>query len=319
MDDTFFCAPGTWKLYACTACGSGYLNPRPTRESIQNAYRDYYTHTDPKPATADFQLTRAHYVQRALANGYRNWRYGCDFTPSSKLGILAAMMLPGYREIVHREFRHIPRLVAGSRLLDVGAGDGEFLARVSGAGWVSVGVEPDATARAVAQQRGLDVRDGNIETLLGDEPERFDVITLNHVIEHAHDPRQMMASAYSLLRPGGCLYIDTPNINSLGHRQFGRHWRGLEAPRHIVLFNWSSLLSLLNEAGFRRVTRWPQSHIYLSLAAASRAISKGLDPTPASTNSINDYLLAAWTKVKTPIWHNDSEFVTVTAFKPNDA
>lgn len=81
---------------------------------------------------------------------------------------------------------------------------------------------------------------------------RFDVITLNHVIEHVSDPIELLRSCYRLLKLGGQLWLQTPNIDSLGSRRYGRHWRGLEPPRHLVLFDPVSLRSALHQAGFQR-------------------------------------------------------------------
>ncbi|MHB8570738.1 MAG: hypothetical protein ACYC97_11150, partial [Metallibacterium sp.] len=45
LTDRVFCvADGAWDLYRCAQCASGYLDPRPTPESIGRAYAGYYTH-----------------------------------------------------------------------------------------------------------------------------------------------------------------------------------------------------------------------------------------------------------------------------------
>ena len=46
IDKIFFSAPGIWKMWRCENCGVGYLDPRPTVESIGRAYTNYYTHGD---------------------------------------------------------------------------------------------------------------------------------------------------------------------------------------------------------------------------------------------------------------------------------
>lgn len=82
---------------------------------------------------------------------------------------------------------------------------------------------------------------------------RYDVITLSHVIEHVHDPYNTLKNCYDLLSPGGLLFIDTPNIDARSHRRFKENWRGLEAPRHLVIFNWESIFGVLKRCGFERI------------------------------------------------------------------
>jgi 2-polyprenyl-3-methyl-5-hydroxy-6-metoxy-1,4-benzoquinol methylase len=133
-------------------------------------------------------------------------------------------------------------------LLDVGCGNGEFISRMASLGWKVHGVDPDAKAVSHARSRGLEVFSGMISDL--PVTPCYDVITLNHVIEHAIDPVGLLRECRMRLRPGtGLLIIATPNIHSLGHWWFSRNWRGLEVPRHLILFSPSSLSELVKRAG----------------------------------------------------------------------
>ena len=67
-------------------------------------------------------------------------------------------------------------------------------------------------------------------------------MTLNHVVEHLHDPAGVLRRIAAILRPGGTLWIATPNLHALGHRRYGPDWLALDPPRHLVLFHrprWS--------------------------------------------------------------------------------
>jgi 2-polyprenyl-3-methyl-5-hydroxy-6-metoxy-1,4-benzoquinol methylase len=90
---------------------------------------------------------------------------------------------------------------------------------------------------------------GGIDALDG-QAAIFDVITLSHVIEHVHDVGGTLRACHRLLKPGGRLWLETPNVAALGHKVFGVNWRGLEAPRHLVLFSAPALKQLLQDAGF---------------------------------------------------------------------
>lgn len=276
-DRTFFCAPGSWELQRCEKCRCCYLDPRPTPEMIHLAYARYFTHAEVKHALRQERLSVLKMLRHSFANGYRNWRFGTRDHPATALGVCAALVFPPVARIADAGMRFIPRAPTGGRLLDVGAGNGAYLLRARSAGWETIGVELDAAAVAAARHAGLDVRQGEIHCL-SNERSSIDVITMSHVIEHVHEPRRVLSEAFTLLRSGGILYVETPNVDSYGHREFGRHWRGLEPPRHLVLFNWSSLERLLTQMGFCRVERLRRSGIYPALAAKSRAIERGRDP-----------------------------------------
>jgi SAM-dependent methyltransferase len=109
----------------------------------------------------------------------------------------------------------------------------------------------------VATKNGLDVALGSLEQQCYPS-EHFDAVTLSHVIEHVPDPVGTLVECARLLKKGGKLVIATPNNASLGHRLFGRNWRGLEPPRHLHIFSPQSLRRTLGMAGFQNITIRPQ-------------------------------------------------------------
>lgn len=275
-DRIFFCTLGEWTLQECLSCGSAYLDPRPTPDTIYLAYQTYYTHQKVDRIPAE-ELHGARWLQRLLANGYKNWRFGTNFQPSNTLGVPIAFLLPSMRAVMDREFRHLPRPFPGARLLDIGFGDGKFLQNAHAIGWEVVGIDPDPEVVKNARELGLDVHAGGLEVFLG-EANLFDVITISHVMEHVHEPRAVLESCYRLLKPGGRLWIETPNIRSLGASRFRSNWRGLEPPRHLVLFNFQSLRTALALAGFSDINYLPQPSPSAVMYAMSHRIEQGLDP-----------------------------------------
>lgn len=253
-DRIFFCAPGHWTMYRCGDCGSGYLDPRPTPETIGRAYEQYYTHNDPEEVPTG-ELGSLRRLRRRLANGYKNWRFGSGLVPSNRIGVAAAYLIPSMRGLLDRQFRHLPRHESGGRVLDVGCGDGGFLRNAEAMGWQAVGTDLDPVVVENANKRGLDVRLGTVEGLDGP----FDAITISHVIEHVHDPVAVIASCFALLADNGTLWIETPNINARGLKRFGEDWRGLEPPRHLVLFSRRALANVLQVSGFVQIRDLPQS------------------------------------------------------------
>lgn len=271
-DTTFRAAEGSWTLWRCQQCQCAYLDPRPDVATIGEAYRNYYTHADtPAGKVTLGELSSWRRFRHKLANGYVAWRYGEDVTPRSYWGVVVAMLVPSARHAIDSQYRNLPK--KGS-VLDVGCGNGEFIARLKSCGWDACGIDIDANAVAKARSAGVEAQVGGLELFAG-QSERFDSITMHHVIEHFHDPVAALRDCYRLLKPGGVLWMATPNIDSYGHAHFGKFWRGLEAPRHLVLFNESSLRDAALRVGFSRWRRLPDPNVYELMAQTSYAMLQG--------------------------------------------
>jgi len=268
-DRVFGAAPGTWELMRCAGCASAYLDPRPTPASIGRAYDVYYTHGEagPLPRVAMQDL------RQALANDHLRARWGYDVKPATRGGRHIARVLRLRGATADREIRHLPAR-PGGRLLDIGCATGAAVARMSALGWDAEGLDPDPEAIAVAERNGIKVTRGTLADV--DDAEHagaFDAITLSHVIEHLHDPAAELARIHRLLKPGGLLWIATPNLESLGHRRFGPDWVGLDPPRHLVMFTTASLAGLLRRTGFEpesSPTPAPMAWVPFSQSAAVR-------------------------------------------------
>ena len=278
-DLAFASAPGAWTLVQCDGCGCAFLERRPTPQTIGRAYATYYTHEGSAASQPEAPSAGAR-VRRILANGYRNRLYGSRLRPSLGLvGTLAGWALPAARARVAREAPGLlgarPAEPGVSRLLDVGSGSGRLLKLARSAGWVAMGVEPDAAACAVARESGLEIIAAQLDEVPASFDAQFDRIVLSHVIEHVHDPAAMLRHCRRLLRPDGVLWLETPNLDSLGHAQFGADWRGLEPPRHLVLFRRAELKRLLAAAGFSRIDDADPRDVTALLFEVSARIREG--------------------------------------------
>jgi SAM-dependent methyltransferase len=274
-DRTWFSAGGGWALHRCLECTAGYLDPRPDRETIGRAYASYYTHERPQ---ADAQTAG---VRGAMRNGYLNARYGYEFSPASRLGSLLAWLFPKKRSYADRSVRNLRRPSGGGRLLDIGCGEGSFLAEMREAGWDGQGIEPDTSAAALARENGIPIIGEPLDQ--AELPAgSFDAVTMNHVIEHFHDPIEALRISYRLLQPGGTLWIVTPNLTSRGHQLFGRDWVGLDPPRHLVLFTRAALERAVTSTGFE-VDRYGSDYSAQTFFPCSATIAAGEDPREEET------------------------------------
>ena len=111
--------------------------------------------------------------------------------------------------------------LSGSKILDVGAGLGQFQLLLNAQGAESHGIEPSRIRREYTwEQSGIELHD---ELVANDYWQKnftqsFDAITLWDVIEHVNFPRETIESASKLLKPSGILFLDTPSRESLSYK-----------------------------------------------------------------------------------------------------
>ncbi len=116
----------------------------------------------------------------------------------------------------------VRRYARAGRLLDVGTGDGCFMAAAQQGGYEVVGTEVSEAGASYARQRNFDVHLGQITDLTFPK-ESFDLSTIWHVLEHVPDPGAVLRRVHALLHPGGILAVAVPNEENFFIRQrFGQ-------------------------------------------------------------------------------------------------
>jgi len=313
QDHAFKSAPGTWTLHQCKDCGCGYLDPRPDAITIGLAYKRYYTH-ESGPGDSAFARLRLR-----IGDAYLNDRYGTSYPNAFPGGHHVAKLLPrsrGYLDVSYA--RHLgPPAEDNARLLDVGCGNGAFLQFAAHLGWDAEGIDNDAAAVAVARAAGCNVVLGSLDELPF-RKEHYRHVTLSHVIEHVHDPLKLLRQCLELLVPGGRLWLETPNLESLGHDVFGSAWRGLEPPRHLVLFDRRSLTLALVGAGFSGIEFRVHPGITAFMWEQSRMITRASrESVQAGPRKLLATLPGAFiAEFYSALRAEKSEFLTCIAFRP---
>lgn len=98
----------------------------------------------------------------------------------------------------------------GARLLDIGAGGGEFVYLAGRSGFAAEGIEPNVGYSAFARaQYGVTIRTMPLDDL---DHASADVVTLFHVLEHLADPVAAFARLHDVLSDEGLLFVEVPNI-----------------------------------------------------------------------------------------------------------
>lgn len=138
-------------------------------------------------------------------------------------------------------------------LLDIGAGTGEFLLQAKSKNWKTLGIEPGIDAKIKAEKKGLSII-GNL-THLTDQ--KFDIITLWHVLEHLPNLNEQIKKIEKHLKKNGTLIIAVPNFKSYDATYYKEFWAAYDTPRHLWHFSQNSISSIFNKQGLKVIKTLP--------------------------------------------------------------
>jgi len=195
---------GELMVYFCNICSMVSQNPIPTEQEVEKYY------------ASDYRQEYKQVFEPKLKHIYRAGNLALD-----RLGFLTK------------------NNVISGKLLDVGAGGGEFTYVSSQLGFESMGIEPNIGYSNYAK----DQYEANIKTgQLADVDGKFDVITMFHVMEHIPDPVKTFKKLYDLLNEDGFLFVEVPNIESFSQSPNNTFFKA-----HIHYFSASTLISSANQ------------------------------------------------------------------------
>ncbi|WP_425992873.1 class I SAM-dependent methyltransferase [Brevundimonas sp. TWP2-3-2] len=303
-----------WSFEKCVECSSLYLNPRPTASTIMRAYVSYYTHGD---LVQKFNGIGSA-VNRLAKKGYLSRRFGYACSLIEALFGLLYFYLPNRRLSADLEVRHLPApRSANDTVLDIGSGSGEFLRLANSLGYHATGLEPDTAALDSTFYAVENVRESSLpNTNLEDNT--FNQITLHHVFEHLHYPIESIEECFRILKPGGRLWMAMPNPKAFGLQIFREHWRGLEAPRHLVLPSMHILQQRLSMAGFKNIQFLKHPNVGEFIVRESRVQENIAAPTALrkiTNERITNVRVAKYIDQIGRRWPNHAEMFIVIAFK----
>jgi SAM-dependent methyltransferase len=206
------------RVVQCTSCSLVYVNPRPSSELTISSYADAVD-----PTFVAQNRDRIATFRKSLSSVLR------------KLGESGGK---------------------GRRLLDIGCAGGAFPVAARDLGFDAVGIEPSRWLADYARRSyGLDVRDGILKP--GIFPNgTFDVVTLWDVIEHVPQPHETLTLAYDLLKPGGLLLVNYPDVGTVAARVLGSRWP-FWLSVHVLYYTRNTMSRQLQRAGFSNL--WQQS------------------------------------------------------------
>ncbi len=252
--------PGEFGLNRCINCMVYYLSPRPVLNSLPLYYPDDYVPHQISESTLNNSTFRR--IRDILRNTVLYERYHCrhinkkDTMPSGILRkTIVYLLFPLWKRARYGYPKHrLPPLIKEGKALDIGCGVGNYMLFLKKFGYEVHGVEPSKNAAKLGREKfGLDIRTGTLleHTYPNDY---FHFISMHQVIEHLHNPVEVLKEIKRILHPEGNLFIWTPNMDSYGFQKFGKHWSELETPRHLILYSKFSLQYLSDIVGLKLKT-----------------------------------------------------------------
>ena len=123
----------------------------------------------------------------------------------------------------------------GGKLLDIGAGGGEFVYLSKRSGYQSVGVEPNVGYSEFAEsQYGVTVTTGDFRGV----SDTYYIVTMFHVLEHLANPMQVFKALWALVDNGGYVFIEVPNIQARNASPHNIYFKA-----HIFYFSSTALIA----------------------------------------------------------------------------
>ncbi len=186
-------------------------------------------------------------------------------------------------------------------LLDVGAGTGDFLLCSKKGGWQIQGIEPNLKARKLANEKGIDL----LEDINQISNQRFDVITLWHVLEHVPDLGNYIIKLKTLLKDDGTLIIAVPNYKSYDATHYKEYWAAYDVPRHLWHFSVNSINFLFSKEKMKVVKILPMvfDSYYVSLLSEKYKTGK--------MNYVNAFFVGSLSNLKAMFSRNYSSLIYI--------
>lgn len=165
---------------------------------------------------------------------------------------------------LNHKYELIKNLNNVQKVLDYGCGTGEFVTFLNEKNLNAKGFEPNPNAFKIAKQKNENAFYNKLEIL---NKEKFDVISLWHVLEHIPNMFEALSQIKNALNENGRIFIAVPNYESFDAKYYQEFWAAYDVPRHLWHFNQESLANILNDFGMIIETTHPMifDSFYVSL------------------------------------------------------
>jgi len=156
---------------------------------------------------------------------------------------------------IRYKFAKLKNKKSSAKLLDYGCGTGDFLLYAKNKNLNVFGIEPNECALKITRKK---IGENNASNRsIRELNEKFDFITLWHVLEHIPDLYEFIEQLKSKLNPGGKIFIAVPNYRSFDAKFYKEFWAAYDVPRHLWHFSPDNLRNLFNSFGMKIEKKHP--------------------------------------------------------------
>ncbi|MDW8002176.1 MAG: class I SAM-dependent methyltransferase [Deltaproteobacteria bacterium] len=242
-----------YTFMGCAGCELHFMHPVPKREILETFYKNLTKDTygpyffDEKCVFTNYPKLKMWIAEHRYSN-----RAGL-LGRLKKLTAVAAELISG--RFVSYTLGIPLQEQSEAYMLDVGCGSGDWLIAMKSRGYSRLmGQDIAGPGLERLRRSKIAVFEGDLRDFKHPD-NSFDLIRMEHVLEHLPDPIEYLSRIRSLLKPGGRLVINTPTVDSLTFQLAGRHWHALEPGFHLFFYTPSSL-KCLGEKTNLRLVRW---------------------------------------------------------------
>ncbi|MBC8046668.1 MAG: class I SAM-dependent methyltransferase [Fimbriimonadaceae bacterium] len=135
-------------------------------------------------------------------------------------------------------------------IFEIGPGGGFNLKFFADKNINAEGIETSTISTEFAKSKlKINLINSSLEDFNNSAEKKYQVVMLNHVLEHFIDAKQAMMKIKSLVDENGYLYIRVPDHNSYDRKAQKENWPAY-LPYHISYFSQKNLVLLLKQFGF---------------------------------------------------------------------
>lgn len=149
--------------------------------------------------------------------------------------------------MIKRKKQQILKFHQSGKILDIGAGTGDFLLAFNNESWQKFAVEPTEKLHSILKQKDIQ-RSDNLSEF---DDNSFHVISLWHSLEHIPNLQETILELKRLLKPDGVIFIAVPNFESYDAHFYKSYWAAWDLPRHLWHFSRSGLKSICSQSSLK--------------------------------------------------------------------
>ncbi|AMO84409.1 bifunctional 3-demethylubiquinone-9 3-methyltransferase/ 2-octaprenyl-6-hydroxy phenol methylase [Solibacillus isronensis B3W22] len=228
----------------CNICEFKHVYPYPDSQSIAKLYTEEY-----------YEKAQPEYIKKVEED--KEW----------------------WLEVYQERIKQISKYIEEKneiRVLDIGSGPGFFLLAAKLEGWDETGVEPSIQAYSYSKHQELNVYNKFFSEEIIQELPLYDVIHMNHVLEHIPNPNEILKLIWNQLKPGGIFCVAVPNDfnpfqNILVSEQNYPSW-WVSPLEHVNYFNFKTLTRLLNYNEFEVLEQYTSFPMELFLLMGDKFV-----------------------------------------------